>query len=188
MGLSVKNGDFVDRRSARTVGIACSKEPDWWFGPYDARVNGGGDGNPSLILEVGLSEPSNQLRNDARWWHANTDRETKLVVLIHVSRDPAWKMVGEVWTEVDNPWPGPATRDQPSKIIKCTQRAEYQNGVVQGAPLTLNFETMMHRPSRNSDEHDIILDADDLALICAQKIGDHQYYCCCVSYYCGACC
>jgi hypothetical protein len=169
MGLSIKNGDFVDQRSTRTPGATCSKEPDWWFGPHNVWVDRAEDEKPSLILEVGLSEPSNQLRNDARWWYANMQRETKLVVLIHVCRNPAYKVIVEVWTEVDHPRPGPATRARPSTTIECTQRAEYQNGVVQGAPLTLNFKTLMRRPPQNSMEHDIILDANDLALICFQR-------------------
>ncbi|KAJ6048886.1 uncharacterized protein N7446_011569 [Penicillium canescens] len=56
MGLQPKTGDFVARNSTRTEGRACSKETDWWFGPYDNRR--AIVGTPSLVLEVGESESS----------------------------------------------------------------------------------------------------------------------------------
>jgi hypothetical protein len=66
MGLQPKTGDYIVRNSTRTKGKECSKEPDWWFGPYDNRR--GIVGMPSLVLEVGVSETTRKLRSDAQWW------------------------------------------------------------------------------------------------------------------------
>lgn len=60
------------------------------FSPYDARVNSAE--YPSLVLEVEASEPPDQLRQDARWWYANTKQETKLV-LIDVTTDDPYRVV-----------------------------------------------------------------------------------------------
>jgi hypothetical protein len=169
MGLSHRRGDFMSRQSVRTAGRYCSKEPDWWFGPNNILIDGGGKGDASLILEVGLSEPSGQLKADARWWHSNTGGGTKLVVLIHTSHKPIWTVDVEVWSEVDNPQPGPNTREHPAKIIQCTQRAHFENGVVHGGPLTLDFEVLMRRPPRNSHEANVVLDHHDLFCICAEN-------------------
>ncbi|KAL2696254.1 hypothetical protein AAEP93_002668 [Penicillium crustosum] len=44
------------------LGVISSQEPDWAFGPYDARVDSAADEYPSLVLEIGASESLDQLR------------------------------------------------------------------------------------------------------------------------------
>jgi hypothetical protein len=85
MGLSFMNRDYDSRGAARIAGRHCDKEPDLSIYPNN---NGGFGGSPSFVLEVGLSESFAQLKTNARWWYANTKQETKLVVLIKVSREP----------------------------------------------------------------------------------------------------
>lgn len=169
MRLSFRRGDFIIRPSVRTDGRYCSKEPDWWFSPNNVLTDGCWHVRPSLILEVGWSEPSGQLQADARWWYSNTGGETKLVVLIHVSPEPSWTVDVQVWSEVDNPRPRPITRGCPAKIIQCIQRARFENGVVPGGPLTLDFEVLMRRPPQNSHEANVVLDDHDLLCICAEN-------------------
>lgn len=72
MGLDLGNGDFVFWQSSRTNGPISSKEPDFWFGPNNINVNGGSNGFPTLVLEVGALESTPQLHNDAHWWYANS--------------------------------------------------------------------------------------------------------------------
>ncbi|KOS39382.1 hypothetical protein ACN38_g9783, partial [Penicillium nordicum] len=67
MGLSLQNGDFTGQGAERIPGVVSSKEPDWAFGPYDARVDSAADEYPSLVLDVGASESLDELRQDARW-------------------------------------------------------------------------------------------------------------------------
>lgn len=74
----------------------------------------------------------------------------------------------EVWFEVDNPRPGPNTREHPAKIMQYTQRAYFENFVVYGGPLTLDFEVLMRRPP-NSHKANVVLDDHDLFCICAEK-------------------
>lgn len=167
MGLSLQNGDFTGQGAERTPGVVSSKEPDWAFGPYDARVDSAADEYPSLVLEIGASESSDQLRQDARWWYANTNQETKLVVLIDVTDNP-YRVDFEVWTEVVNQSTVHSTRSRPTTVLQCTQRVSLQNGVVTGAPLILDFATLMHRAPRVG-EHDISLGAADLGLIGARR-------------------
>ena len=144
MGLWLQNGDFTGQGSERTPGVACSKEPDWALGPYDARVNSAADEYPSLVLEVGASESSDALRQDAHWWYANTHQETKLGVLIDVTTDDPYRVDFEVWTEVINQSPVHSNRNGPARVLRCTQRASFENEVVIGAPLILDFATLMH--------------------------------------------
>ena len=39
---------------------------------------------PTLVVEVGRSESLGQLRNDAHFWLTHTDREVRVVILIHI--------------------------------------------------------------------------------------------------------
>ncbi|KAJ5417630.1 uncharacterized protein N7487_001180 [Penicillium crustosum] len=93
--------------------------------------------------------------------------ETKLVVLIDVTTENPYRVDFEVWTEVVNQSTIHSTRSRPTRVLQCTQRASLQNGVVTGAPLILDFITLMYRAPRVG-EHDISLGAADLRLI-----GDH---------------
>ncbi|KAI3141081.1 hypothetical protein CBS147325_5915 [Penicillium roqueforti] len=172
MGLSLQNGDFTDQGAEITRGFLQSKEPDWAFGPYDARINSAADEYPateyaSLILETGFSESLGQLQLDAHWWYRNTTQETKIVVLIDVASDNPYRVNFEVWTEVPNQSHAPVTRNCPAQVVQCTQRATLQNGVVTGGPLILSFPTLMRRAPR-AGEHDIVLGAADLAIIGAR--------------------
>ena len=168
MGLSLQNGDFTGQGAERIPGVVSSKEPDWAFGPYDARVDSAADEYPSLVLDVGASESLDELRQDARWWYANTNQATKLVILINVASDNPYHVDFEVWTEGVNQSTGCSTRNRPTTVLECTQRASLQNGVVIGAPLTLDFATLMHRAPRVG-EQDVFLSAKDLQLIGARK-------------------
>ena len=108
-----------------------------------------------LSFEVSFSESFTKLRDDARWWYANTNRTTKIIVLIHTSRTghvPEQAVDFEIWTEVPNEL-GPATRNRPETIIVCTQSARVQNTqVVSGGPLVGGLETVLWRGRRTPFE------------------------------------
>lgn len=52
--------------------------------------------------------------------------------------------------------------------MQYTQRAYFENFVVYGGPLTLDFEVLMRRPP-NSHKANVVLDDHDLFCICAEK-------------------
>lgn len=74
-----------------------SKEPDEAFRPKNTRTYEAC--YPTLCIEVGRSESLNQLRNDARFWLTHTDRQVRVVILIHIQADNKmlhiehWEMV-----------------------------------------------------------------------------------------------
>jgi hypothetical protein len=167
MRLSMFSQDYWFRGAGRVDGRIASKEPDMSFVPGNRSAEGASAEWPSLILEVRVSESMPQLRTNAQWWYSNSDGQTQLVVLIHTDSD---NTDIEIWTEVDNTQPRMHTRARPGKVLRCTQHIRLENRVVHGAPLKLDFETLMRRPPRNNDEKDVELTAEYIQKICA-KIG-----------------
>jgi len=113
------------------------KEPDNAFKPLDTRRRE--NDKATLVIEAGMSETLNQLRNDAHFWLTKTDQEVKIVLLIHVRKED--KIITlERWENQTNPRPtrGTSTAHRPTKMqsLTITVRA---NGTttVTGAPLTL---------------------------------------------------
>ncbi|KAJ5214021.1 hypothetical protein N7449_001190 [Penicillium cf. viridicatum] len=66
------------------VGGGNTKEPDWGWGPR--RHPRGVANRPSVVLEVGLSEPETKLRNDARMWVDPARGEANMAITIRVNR------------------------------------------------------------------------------------------------------
>ncbi|KAJ5563779.1 hypothetical protein N7513_000021 [Penicillium frequentans] len=176
MGLKGYRGHWMSRGSARTAGWTCGKEPDWWFGPNNTLVNGDGD-YISLVLEVGLAQSYGQLRNDAYWWHGNSDmgssdgdRKTKVVLLMTTTGEPSWRRDTETWTEVPNTQPMRNTRSRSLRILERTQHVYFENGAVHGGPLVLSFELMMRRRPTGKGA-DIVLDDEIISAVCAQVLS-----------------
>jgi len=83
MGLSELD-DLKGMRTTTYQGTSTKKEPDACWRPLAARPNG--TDWPTLVFEVGVSETLRKLRNDARWWLANSQGRVKIVLLIKVNR------------------------------------------------------------------------------------------------------
>ncbi|KAJ5894627.1 methionine synthase vitamin-B12 independent [Penicillium taxi] len=158
MGFASWNGEFEAIDSARIYGDSSCKEPAWGIAPKNTT-------NPSLVLEVGFSKSYASLRNGAAWWYSNVN--TKAVVLISVSYSPVLHVAFEVWYEVSNPSLGPSTKSSPQQVLECTQRAQYLDGQIKGGPLSIPFDSILHRPPRGI-EQDIILSPAILAHIGAE--------------------
>jgi len=112
------------------------KEPDDAFKP-GTRVKK--DDRATLVIEAGLSESMNQLRNDAHYWLTKTNGEVKIVLLIHVDRTRMTIKL-ERWENQPNPRPirrGIST-DRPTKIqtLKIILQTNAPT-IVNGAPLVL---------------------------------------------------
>ena len=69
--------------ASTNVGGANEKQPDCGWGPR--RRPRGVANRPSVVLEVGLSEPETQLRNDARMWVDPTRGEANMAITIRVN-------------------------------------------------------------------------------------------------------
>ncbi|KAJ5887488.1 hypothetical protein N7495_007529 [Penicillium taxi] len=72
--------------STRVHGTYCAKEPDESFSPGGFPANRT-DKWPDVVVEVGVSEGLNCLMNDARWWLANYQGQTQLVIVISIVKD-----------------------------------------------------------------------------------------------------
>ncbi|ODM22126.1 hypothetical protein SI65_02972 [Aspergillus cristatus] len=62
-----------------------SKEPDESFKQRATRPYY--DDKPTLAVEIDFSARLKQLRNDADFWLTHTNRQVKVVILIHINRD-----------------------------------------------------------------------------------------------------
>ncbi|RPB04687.1 hypothetical protein L873DRAFT_1786157 [Choiromyces venosus 120613-1] len=75
-----------------------SKQGDAGFKPHDTRRRR--HGGPSVMVEVGYSESLSALRCDAQWWLENTGGQTRMVIIIEISKHPnalgleCWQMIG----------------------------------------------------------------------------------------------
>ncbi|CAG7997717.1 unnamed protein product [Penicillium salamii] len=165
MHIEYWNEDFWSGGTGEKDGRFCSKQPDASFYPGPDPLPGQPIPWPSLVVEVGMSESARQLQADARWWYSNSGHQTKVVVLIDA--DPITHNANvEIWTPVLNQHRGADTRDRPTHVLECTQRAHLRNGVVQGADLRIPFQAVMRRPIANPLETDLILTAAQIRRIC----------------------
>lgn len=74
------------------------KEPD---GSLRCSSRTSGDW-PNVVLEVGYSESVTMLHHDAHWWLRSSTGRTKLVIIIHISKNPN-KILIELWEMGINP-------------------------------------------------------------------------------------
>lgn len=78
------NGDGGGKRKMKI------KDPDESFKPASTDTRLGAEARPTFVIEVALGrrggENMERLRADARYWLLETDREVRLVLLIHVGR------------------------------------------------------------------------------------------------------
>lgn len=52
---------------------------------------------PVVVLEVGISETTTKLYEDAERWLEGSDGDTKLVILVDVQETPKWKTSNDMW-------------------------------------------------------------------------------------------
>lgn len=153
MGLTPIHRDFWLGGTTTMTGHPTKKEPDNCLFPGNRFAAGANSQWPSLVLEVGISESLAQLRTDAQWWYSNSERQTKMVALIHANADNADI---EIWTEVYQGGLSVTTQSEDGMALRRTQYASLKNGRVSGA-LEPDFLTLMRRPPRNSREGNLQL-------------------------------
>ncbi|CUS12724.1 unnamed protein product [Tuber aestivum] len=161
---------LLDLRGATFQGVRSKKEGDSALIPRTLSL---ATDWPTVIFECGLSESLKRLRADASWWLENSRGAVKIVLLICVSPQQR-KIHLEQWEtrNILNPQPS-RTDNSPlvtrrRKVHEIDITAPIVTGsalsppVVDGAPLTLDFEKVMLRQPGNG-EGNVVLTAQDLA-------------------------
>ncbi|KAL4780853.1 hypothetical protein BJX76DRAFT_364024 [Aspergillus varians] len=131
---------------------------------------------PTVVIETGVSESCPRLREDARWWLANSSGDVRIVLIISIKRN---KVYFEKWQLAPPNAPRPLTRryldtlrqkspqmpplfQQPAATQQAYSAHEVEvtsNGTV-GAPMILPFATLYDRPP-GPGESDIVLGSQD---------------------------
>jgi len=93
-------GEIEPMRSARCKTPTRGKEPDSSYKPQLVRPTI--DGWPTLVLEIGVSEPLADLQEDAKWWLANSEKNVNTVILIFVDRENEY-LIFQKWEIVEVP-------------------------------------------------------------------------------------
>lgn len=151
-------------RSARVYGDQTAKEPDCSFYP-PASLGPGITPSPSLVLEVGVSESYSRILQDAQWWHTNAPTRPGLMVLMHTTRSPRFRVDIEIWTHICNQCG--SRKSAPSHLQK-SQHLYVQGNAVYGGPLRLDFELLMRRPPNPLTERDAVMTDQQVLYIATQ--------------------
>jgi hypothetical protein len=136
-GVGIPGNALVGRRTARYGGTGSrSKEPDGSYKPRATRP--GLNDAPSFVIECGVSQSMNNLRNDAHFWLTRSNGRTRLVLLISI--DVTRQIVKmERWENRANTRPIRASSALRATRPTCIQRLTINNtrSQVTGAPLIL---------------------------------------------------
>jgi hypothetical protein len=145
-------------------GTSTEKEPDTCWRPLAARPNK--QDWPTLVFEVGVSETLRKLRNDARWWLANSQGRVKIVLLIKVNR-VARTIHMEKWE--CRPEPHTYANRPAAQIPNQIQTVDIDaHGIVTGSPpattppLVLHFQNLLLRQPIPPQEQDVTYTAQNL--------------------------
>jgi hypothetical protein len=136
-----------------------SKQPDGCWGPYD-------EDYVTLTLEVGDSESSNQLVNDARLWLQTIGSHVTQVVTLKIDRNTP-RITVQLW-EAEKRELRKDRTDRPPRVFK---RQEIEILLIDNVPiangsLRLSFEKIFERPPRaGTNESDFIFSSDNLTAL-----------------------
>ncbi|KAJ9486201.1 hypothetical protein VN97_g7121 [Penicillium thymicola] len=133
------------------VGSGNTKEPDGGWGPR--RRHSGVANRPSVVLEVGLSEPDTKLRNDARMWVDPTEGKTNMVITIRIHHRKHMVTI-QTWE-----WDSDSQRSYVTQ--SCVIEKTGDNTAVSQHALTIPFSLFFKRPPSIPQETDIRLQKQD---------------------------
>jgi hypothetical protein len=156
-------------------------EGDSTGGPRNLR---GGEGAwPTLVIEAGVSETLEELRNDMKWWFGTSDHQVQIVLLAKFDHNQN-QIILEKWIEVQTlPRPGATTTRAaqrcPQLIPDCSQvitiarnpgiadadpnRFQPMSYTVTRGDLRLEFDRLFLRePDQAEGEGDIVISTQDL--------------------------
>ncbi|KAJ5104850.1 hypothetical protein NUU61_002197 [Penicillium alfredii] len=186
--MGIDPDDYTMNSATRYHGKSCDKEADESLTP--SRNPSEGEDWPSLVIETGLSESEAQLRTDTYWWFSNSSYQVNTVILFRIQRSPERKVFVKLYTL------GPTTprvtrglqkdirrtllsdpalsqTDSPTVLRPHLAAKEIvvTSSNVENAPLELEFESIMRRPTApNTREKDITFTAEDLAACCRHAL------------------
>lgn len=178
MGIRRNEITFGMSTTHRPPGGNRGKQPDECFWSPSRKPRPGEQSDwPTLVIETGFTESLRRLREDARWWFHNSLGQVRIVLIICINRRQH-KAIIEKWHLAPPCTPNPLTRSILDQLVGTQQPPLDQQPVssqqpyraqeiqidpvlVQGAPLTLNFEAVFDR-GRQLNESDIVLNASDL--------------------------
>ncbi|KAJ5614961.1 hypothetical protein N7537_000075 [Penicillium hordei] len=138
--------------ASTNVGGGNTKQPDWGWGPR-RRPRGVAD-RPSVVLEVGLSEPETKLRNDARMWVDPTRGEANMAITIKVNRRRPMITI--------QTWEWDSNSQRPHVTQSCVIEKTDDNITVSQHTLTIPFNLLLLRAPSIPRETDIRLQKQDL--------------------------
>lgn len=175
LSLSLRMRDFMRLTgSGRQRFDNVEKEPDASFVP---RLTRSREDFPSLVVEVGLSESTQRLRQDAHIWLDMSNESTNIVIVI--SLDTSSRLITfERWQRANRVHPRVSRcGDSARQVASCVQTVVVNgdNGTVTGAPLyipiTLLLDELPNLPSDVSLDGLFSISSAKLQEIC-EKLKD----------------
>lgn len=110
-----------------------------------------------MVLEVGVIETEDKLREDARIWVDPVRGEANIAITIKVERNQALLRL-EKWE-----WDVAADRPKATRLVEM--RGEGGSVVVSGGPLLIPFQQIWRRAAAYSGEQDIIFEEENFAFL-----------------------
>ncbi|KUL86228.1 hypothetical protein ZTR_08381 [Talaromyces verruculosus] len=157
--LVLTNNDNLDRKltpigTAHFRTIDRTKRADASFRPR--RLGTSHDGRwPSLVVEVGFSEPYRKLKEDAKWWLTKSQHnEVKTVVVIKINQTYR-EIVIEKWICQGQE----TTKDY--RTVLSQQAGRNDIDISNNQPFIIPFDDLFLRTATPPKERDIIIGADD---------------------------
>lgn len=134
------------------------KRPDWGWTPRKSSLK-----RPTIVFEVGISEPETKLREDARMWVDPSRGQAQVAITIKLNRSrPELKL--DMWQWRDS-------RAQVTKHIVITQAGSQTN--VSDHPLVIPFASVFKRdPESFLQSNETNIEIDKQALV---KIATHAW-------------
>jgi hypothetical protein len=149
--------------AADVPGITCCKAPDASCWPR-SRPTGRSAKWPSLVLEVGHSEPASKLQNDASWWLRESEGDVRAAVTLNIFRNHQVHL--EMWQFGDGAAHHRPLMTQEVTVTKST------SGYSASAPMVIRFEDLFLPPPAGNGERDIVLCREDLEKLVELALED----------------
>ncbi|KAJ5603781.1 hypothetical protein N7537_006737 [Penicillium hordei] len=127
------------------------KRPDWGWGPIR---RSGGPKRPGVVVEVGVSETTTKLRNDARMWVDPVKGQVNMAITIKVDRTNP-RITLDTYE-----WDSPTQRPQVTQ--SCVIEETSTKVTVSQCPITIPFNYMLQRSPEIPKETEIRLEKQNL--------------------------
>ncbi|GIC87096.1 uncharacterized protein Aud_003477 [Aspergillus udagawae] len=173
--MGVPDSDIVWGLTVTTPGTVTTsgKEPDnCLFPPNRLPLGGQLNGWQSLVIETGVSESLEKLRQDAAWWFQNSSGDTRIVILISIKavtkqiRFEKWQLAPpnlrptrqalDQLRQQPNLMPPLVQQQAHSQTAFCHQEVIVTPNSITGGPLVIPFRAIFDRQPTGA-EGDIVI-------------------------------